>query len=135
MISLIGKRTMSTLCLATGSTDTLNSQTLDLRIIDFRRTHRIQNHWRGCFTSVFAYLHNETSNIYCYPKPLHISQFFQSTSTAIYGGPCTTWADSAVFAVFLSSAIFCLSASAFYHTATCHSKRFRRVVMHSTIQA
>jgi predicted membrane channel-forming protein YqfA (hemolysin III family) len=34
----------------------------------------------------------------------------------------TTWVDSAVFAVFLSSAIFCLSASALFHTATCHSE-------------
>ncbi|KAF7344521.1 ADIPOR-like receptor SPBC12C2.09c [Mycena sanguinolenta] len=51
---------------------------------------QIQNHWKGCFTSVYAYLHNET--------------------------------DFAVIAVFLSSAIFCLSASAFFHTSTCHSE-------------
>lgn len=37
----------------------------------------------------------------------------------------TTWVDSAVFSVFLSSAVICLSASSFYHTVTCHSEKVR----------
>ena len=31
------------------------------------------------------------------------------------------WVDFGVFTVFLSSAVFCLSASAFYHTVGSHS--------------
>jgi len=34
----------------------------------------------------------------------------------------TTWKDVIVFAIFLSSAVFCLLASSFYHTFTAHSK-------------
>lgn len=37
----------------------------------------------------------------------------------------TTWVDSAVFVVFLSSAVVCLLASAFFHTSTCHSEAVR----------
>lgn len=36
-----------------------------------------------------------------------------------------TWKDAAVFAIFLSAAIICLMASAFYHTSGCHSKEVR----------
>jgi adiponectin receptor len=38
----------------------------------------------------------------------------------------TTWRDSAVIGIFLSSAIFCLAASAFYHTSGCHSQKVAR---------
>ena len=37
----------------------------------------------------------------------------------------TTWADVAVFMIFLCSAIFCLSSSALYHTAGAHSEPVR----------
>lgn len=40
--------------------------------------------------------------------------------------PRATWMDVAVACVFLSSAVFCLSASAFYHAASCHSQSVRR---------
>ncbi|KAJ6543820.1 hemolysin-III related-domain-containing protein [Mycena sp. CBHHK59/15] len=86
---------------------------------------QIQNHWRGCFTSVFAYLHNETINIHSHLWGAVLFTYFLVTfdESHLKQHAGTTWADSAVFAVFLSSAIFCLSASAFYHTATCHSEK------------
>lgn len=34
-----------------------------------------------------------------------------------------SWADYAVFVAFLSSAVFCLLCSAFYHMASSHSKQ------------
>lgn len=34
----------------------------------------------------------------------------------------TTWVDSTVCSVFLSSAVFCLCSSAFFHVSTCHSE-------------
>lgn len=37
----------------------------------------------------------------------------------------TTWADMAVFVIFLCSAIFCLFSSAFYHTLSAHSEPVR----------
>ena len=37
----------------------------------------------------------------------------------------TTWADFAVFAIFLSAAVFCLFSSAFYHTFSAHSPGVR----------
>lgn len=33
----------------------------------------------------------------------------------------TTWLDTSVFTIFLMSAVFCLVASAMFHTSTCHS--------------
>lgn len=43
-------------------------------------------------------------------------------STYILPHPSTSWEDSAVFLAFLSSAVFCLSGSALYHTSSCHSE-------------
>ena len=34
-----------------------------------------------------------------------------------------TWADTFVIAVFLVSAVFCLSVSAVFHASTCHSQK------------
>ena len=51
--------------------------------------------------------------------------YFLGTVTGIH--PDATWRDMAVFAVFLLSAVFCLSGSAIYHTATCHSLDVRAV--------
>ncbi|KAF8068892.1 hemolysin-III related-domain-containing protein [Lyophyllum atratum] len=83
---------------------------------------RAQNHWRGCFTSVYAYLHNETINIHSHlwGAVLFIYLLVDFNSQQHLGA---TWIDTAVFSVFLCSAVFCLSASAFYHTATCHSEK------------
>ncbi|KAJ7240449.1 hemolysin-III related-domain-containing protein [Mycena rebaudengoi] len=85
----------------------------------------VQNHWRGCFVSVFAYLHNETINIHSHLWGAALFAYFLVTfdETYLKQYPGATWADSLVFMVFLSSAIFCMSASAFYHTSTCHSER------------
>ncbi|KAJ7741413.1 hemolysin-III related-domain-containing protein [Mycena maculata] len=85
---------------------------------------RVQNQWRGCFTSVFAYLHNETINIHTHLWAAVLFAYFLATfhQTYLKQYAATTWADSAVIVVFLSSAIFCLGASAFFHTSTCHSE-------------
>ncbi|KAF8190378.1 HlyIII-domain-containing protein [Mycena galopus ATCC 62051] len=85
---------------------------------------QIQNHWKGCFTSVYAYLHNETVNIHTHLWAAALFAYCLATFNATYlkQYPATTWIDSAAIAVFLSSAIFCLSASAFFHTSTCHSE-------------
>ena len=37
----------------------------------------------------------------------------------------TTWVDTAVFIIFLCSAVFCLFSSAFYHTMSAHSQPVR----------
>lgn len=29
-----------------------------------RGYRRVQNHWKGCFTSIYSYVHNETVNIH-----------------------------------------------------------------------
>ncbi|KAJ7126061.1 hemolysin-III related-domain-containing protein [Mycena epipterygia] len=85
---------------------------------------QVQNHWKGCFASVFAYLHNETINIHSHLWGAVLFAYFLATFNETYlrQYAATTWADSAVFVVFLSSAIFCLSASAFFHTSQCHSQ-------------
>lgn len=43
---------------------------------------------------------------------------FQTKYVAVY--ETTTWVDTCIVAVFLVSGVFCLSASATYHTSTCH---------------
>ncbi|KAK7044594.1 hemolysin-III channel protein Izh2, partial [Favolaschia claudopus] len=85
---------------------------------------QIQNQWRGCLTSTYAYLHNETVNIHTHLWGAALFAYFLSTfnDAFLQQYPGTTWLDSASIAVFLSSAIFCLSASAFYHTCGCHSE-------------
>ncbi|KAG7094935.1 hypothetical protein E1B28_005737 [Marasmius oreades] len=84
---------------------------------------RLQYHWKGCFRSVYAYLHNETVNIHSHlwgavlffyllvaERPIHLTTKLAGTL------------DSAVLSVFFASAVVCLAASAFYHTFTCHSE-------------
>lgn len=83
---------------------------------------KVQNHWRGCFTSVYAYLHNETINIHSHLWGAVLFIYFLVDFNSQYRAGAT-WIDTAVFAVFLCSAVFCLSASALYHTATCHSEK------------
>lgn len=46
---------------------------------------------------------------------------FQTRHVGVY--ETTTWIDTCAIAVFLVSAVFCLSASATFHTSTCHSQR------------
>uniref|UniRef100_A0A0W0FRI0 HlyIII-domain-containing protein n=1 Tax=Moniliophthora roreri TaxID=221103 RepID=A0A0W0FRI0_MONRR len=84
---------------------------------------RVQNEWKGCLHSIYAYLHNETVNIhshlwgaiaFCYllmnAQSIHLRKY------------PTAWMDFAMFSVFLISAILCLLCSAIFHTSTCHSK-------------
>ncbi|KZP15305.1 HlyIII-domain-containing protein [Athelia psychrophila] len=84
----------------------------------------VQNSWTGCAASIFGYLHNETVNIHSHLIGAVIFLFFiatfQSSNIAQYSQ--ATWLDTAVFAIFLCSAVFCLVASAGYHTVTCHSQ-------------
>ncbi|PBK80226.1 HlyIII-domain-containing protein [Armillaria gallica] len=85
---------------------------------------RAQNHWRGCFHSVFGYLHNETVNIHSHLWGAALFLYFLITfhPNFLEPYPKTTWIDLFVFVTFLSSAVFCLGASAFFHTSICHSK-------------
>ncbi|CCL99603.1 uncharacterized protein FIBRA_01621 [Fibroporia radiculosa] len=48
---------------------------------------------------------------------------FLSTFPSVYFAhyESTTWADFAVFVIFLASAVFCLFSSSFYHTFSVHS--------------
>ncbi|TFK73497.1 HlyIII-domain-containing protein [Pluteus cervinus] len=86
---------------------------------------RIQHHWRGCFVSVYAYLHNETVNIHTH---LWGAVIFLYLLLALPGNvlvtvPSTTWVDVGIFSVFLMAATFCLGGSALFHTSTCHSEQ------------
>ncbi|KAI0720700.1 HlyIII-domain-containing protein [Cerioporus squamosus] len=80
--------------------------------------------WRACAASVFGYLHNETVNIHSHLGGAMLFVVFLFTFPSVYfvHYESTTWADMAVFVIFLSSAIFCLFSSAFYHTFSAHSK-------------
>ncbi|CAA7264335.1 unnamed protein product [Cyclocybe aegerita] len=84
---------------------------------------RIQYHWYGCVSSIFTYLHNETVNIHTHLWGSALFAYFLSTYYDSYIDlhAISTWKDVAVVGIFLSSAMFCLAASAFYHTSGCHS--------------
>ncbi|EGN92896.1 hypothetical protein SERLA73DRAFT_65012 [Serpula lacrymans var. lacrymans S7.3] len=86
---------------------------------------RVQNGWIGCLRSVFGYLHNETVNIHSHLGGAVLFVFFLFTfpSSHVVTGASTTWLDTCVFVIFLLSAVFCLTASAIFHTATCHSEK------------
>ncbi|TDL22709.1 HlyIII-domain-containing protein [Rickenella mellea] len=86
---------------------------------------RVQNSWQGCFESVFGYLHNETINIHShfFGALLFTVFLFVNQWKNISGYDTTTWIDTAVFSLFLSSAIFCLTASSMFHMAHCHSEK------------
>jgi len=83
------------------------------------------NSWRKCLRSVFGYLHNETVNIHTHLHASILFAFFLCTFTNSYfkAYEDISWADRAVFAAFLSSAVFCLLCSAFFHMASSHSKQ------------
>ncbi|KAI0052140.1 HlyIII-domain-containing protein [Auriscalpium vulgare] len=80
--------------------------------------------WRGCAGSVFGYLHNETVNIHSHLGAAFLFVGFLATfdSTYFRAHASVTWVDRAVFAIFLSSAVFCLLSSAFYHMSSAHSE-------------
>ncbi|KAF7298797.1 Hemolysin-III channel protein Izh2 [Mycena indigotica] len=92
---------------------------------------RIQNRWTGCMISVFGYLHNETGkksdnalvNIHTHLAGALLFVYFLATFQEVHLKQYpTTWMDSLMLGIFLASAIFCLSISATFHTAACHSK-------------
>ncbi|KAI0266105.1 HlyIII-domain-containing protein [Gloeopeniophorella convolvens] len=82
------------------------------------------NSWRRCFGSVFGYLHNETVNIHTHMHGSILFAFFLCTFNNSYfsAHEDITWADRAVFSIFLSSAAFCMGCSAFFHMSSSHSK-------------
>ncbi|KAH7922778.1 HlyIII-domain-containing protein [Leucogyrophana mollusca] len=86
---------------------------------------RVQNGWSGCIASIFGYLHNETVNIHSHLGGAVLFVWFLCTFQSAYisAYDSTTWLDTCVIAIFLLSAIFCLTASAVFHTATCHSEK------------
>jgi len=90
-----------------------------------RGYRRLQYNWSGCFSSIFSYIHNETINIHTHLWGAVLFSYllatFYPTYVQLHG--ITTWRDSAVIGIFLSSATFCLAASAFYHTSCCHSQK------------
>lgn len=86
---------------------------------------RVQNGWSGCVASIFEYLHNETVNIHSHLWGALLFVVLLATFQPKYVGAyeTATWIDTCVFVVFLLSAVFCLIASAAFHTSTCHSER------------
>ncbi|KAJ7598869.1 hemolysin-III related-domain-containing protein [Mycena floridula] len=80
---------------------------------------RAQYRWKGCFISIFAYLHNETVNIHSH---LWGALLFLYFAFYTYMEPYPAWKDTALLEVFLFAAATCLSFSALFHTSTCHSK-------------
>lgn len=56
---------------------------------------------------------------------LFVALLFTFPSVYFVHYESTTWADKAVFSIFLCAAIFCLFSSAFYHTFSAHSPGVR----------
>ncbi|KDQ58613.1 hypothetical protein JAAARDRAFT_206498 [Jaapia argillacea MUCL 33604] len=86
---------------------------------------RAQYTFRGCLASVFGYIHNETVNIHShlFGALLFVGLFLSLDSWFLsIHHATTTWLDYVVFSIFLSSAVFCLLASATMHSCACHSK-------------
>ncbi|KAH7907291.1 hemolysin-III related-domain-containing protein, partial [Hygrophoropsis aurantiaca] len=86
---------------------------------------RVQHGWGGCLVSVFGYLHNETVNILSHLGGAILFVWFLCTFQSAYisSYDSTTWLDTCVVAIFLVSATFCMTASAVFHTSTCHSEK------------
>ncbi|KAL6306369.1 HlyIII-domain-containing protein [Sparassis latifolia] len=85
---------------------------------------RVQSSWRGCAASVFGYLHNETVNIHSHLGGAVLFAALLCTFQQVYfvHYESATAVDVVAFMIFLSSAVFCLLSSAFYHTFTVHSQ-------------
>ncbi|KAF9261710.1 HlyIII-domain-containing protein [Marasmius fiardii PR-910] len=85
---------------------------------------RLQYHWKGCFRSVYSYIHNETVNIHSHLWGAVLFAYLLMTERPVHlTSKLAGSLDSAVLSVFFLSAVFCLGASAFYHTFTCHSEQ------------
>jgi len=87
--------------------------------------HPAQNRWSGCVASIFGSFHNQTVNIHSHIWGailfVLLLATFQTRHVGVY--ETTTWVDTCAIGVFLMSAVFCLSASAIFHTSTCHSEQ------------
>ncbi|KAJ7069533.1 hemolysin-III related-domain-containing protein, partial [Mycena amicta] len=102
---------------------------------------RIQHRWDGCLESVFGCedafflrlcaifngtlpdLHNETVNIHSHLAGALLFAYFLATfQEAHLAQYPTTWLDSMMLGLFLTSAIFCLMSSATFHAVVCHSQ-------------
>ncbi|KAI3607906.1 channel protein [Moniliophthora roreri] len=84
---------------------------------------RLQYHWKGCFESVYAYLHNETINIHTHLWGGFLYLFMPFVVRTSNITPYqTTWVDSTLFNTFFFSAAFCHFSSALLHAAACHSR-------------
>ncbi|KZV67892.1 HlyIII-domain-containing protein [Peniophora sp. CONT] len=81
--------------------------------------------WLGCFSSAFTYVHNETVNIHSHLLGALLFALLLVTvdSAHLTEHQSASLADKLVFAIFLSAAVFCLGASAFYHTCCVHSQK------------
>ncbi|KAI8969396.1 HlyIII-domain-containing protein [Trametes punicea] len=74
--------------------------------------------WRQCAASVFGFnIHSHLGGAVLFAAFL---LSFQTVYFVHYES--TTWADTAVFLIFLCAAVFCLFSSAFYHTFSMHSE-------------
>ncbi|CAE6427761.1 unnamed protein product [Rhizoctonia solani] len=83
---------------------------------------RPQYSWSGCARSVFGYLHNESVNIHTHLfGALVLLYLLLSVGKTQANYTNLTWHDPAGFILSLMAGVFCLGASALYHTATCHS--------------
>lgn len=89
-----------------------------------RGYRRAQNNWKGCFHSIFGYLHNETVNIHShlFGAILFLILFFTNQLYVVARYPTATWVDSTMFSIYILSTVFCLTSSSFYHMAGCHSE-------------
>ncbi|CAE6392393.1 unnamed protein product [Rhizoctonia solani] len=88
---------------------------------------RPQYSWSGCFRSVFGYLHNESVNIHThFFGALGLLYILFNVGKTQAGYTTLTWHDPVGFSLALLAGVFCLGASALYHTSTCHSPNVAR---------
>jgi len=69
--------------------------------------------WLYCLVNIHSHLWGAVLFLY----------FLTTTKYTHLAHYPTNWLDSAVFSVFLASAVFCLCSSAVFHISTCHSKK------------
>ncbi|CAE6438966.1 unnamed protein product [Rhizoctonia solani] len=88
---------------------------------------RPQYSWSGCARSVFGYLHNESVNIHTHLfGALWLLYILVNVGKTQAGYTTLTWHDPVGFGLGLLAGVFCLGASALYHTSTCHSPAVSR---------
>ncbi|KAK5990393.1 Adiponectin receptor protein [Cladobotryum mycophilum] len=76
-----------------------------------------------CFHS-WLYLHNQTANIFTHLIPGILALVGNIGLVSFFARwyPDATWADRAVFHVYLTACAVCFGVSAAYHTLLCHSR-------------